>query len=159
MNNQIVPDTVTENSFVTIEGGFKDLSPEMIMKSIGNIQKEMMDVPKEHALALETLHTFADGLYTRSVLMKAGSLVVGKIHKLEHIVVIGKGSARVISPEFGSRVIFAPNVFVSPPLVKRLLFVQEDMIWTTVHKNPENIRDLNVLEDILIEQEEDSCPG
>lgn len=138
------------NTFVTMEAGFNKLTPEVIRNSISNIEKAMLTAPEDKKIALETKHTFAEGVYCRTVLMKAGSLITGKIHKLDHIVVIGQGSARVISEEFGSKIICAPMVFYSRPMVKRLLFVQEDMIWTTVHKNPTNTRDLDILEKELI---------
>jgi hypothetical protein len=140
----------TTQSFITLEGGTAELSPEVIRNSISNIEAQMKGLPEESKLALETMHTFADGLYTRTVFMKAGSLIAGKIHKLEHIVVIGQGSASVVSEEFGSKLISAPMVFMSRPMVKRLLFIHSDMIWTTVHKNPTNTRDLKELEEFLI---------
>lgn len=151
MNNLIVKeDETTGKSIITIEGGLTELTPELIRGTIGDIEKAMLAQPAKDKVALETLHNFADGVYTRTVFMKAGSLITGKIHKLEHIVIIGQGSASVISEEFGSKIISAPMVFVSRPYVKRLLFVQEDMIWTTVHKNPSNTRDLDILEEEVI---------
>jgi hypothetical protein len=149
MNNQIIKSNGND-SFITLEAGKVELTPEIIRNSISNIEKAMLGLPSESKLALETMHTFADGLYTRTVLMKSGSLICGKIHKLEHIVVIGQGSASVVSEEIGSKFISAPMVFMSRPMVKRLLFIHSDMIWTTVHKNPTNTRDLDELESYLI---------
>ena len=150
--NEITKYLETASSFMTLEAGKMDLeaSPEAIRKSIQDMEKAMLMAPKETQTPLETMHTFADGLYTRTVLMRAGSLICGKIHRLEHIVVIGQGAASVISEEFGSKMIVAPMVFMSPPLVRRLLFIHTDMIWTTVHKNPTNTRDLKELEKFLI---------
>jgi hypothetical protein len=135
---------------MTVEGGKNALTPTMIRNSIHSLEEAMLKVPAKDQVALETMHTFADGVYTRTVFMKAGSLITGKIHKLDHIVVIGQGSASVISEEFGAKVIHAPMVFHSRPYVKRALFIHEDMVWTTVHKNPDNIRDLDILEKMLI---------
>lgn len=150
MNNLVIKENDEGNSFITIEGGFTDLSPQMIRDSISQLEKSMIALPNEQKIAIETMHNFADGVYTRTVFMKAGSLITGKIHKLDHIVVIGQGSASVVSEEFGSKIIKAPMVFVSRPYVKRALFIHEDMVWTTVHKNPENTRDLDILEELLI---------
>lgn len=158
MNNLIVKQDPSGKSFLTIEGGFTNLSPEMVRKSIHSLEQAMMARPPEEKLALETMHTFADGVYTRTVFMKAGSLITGKIHKKEHIVVIGQGSASVVSEEFGSKIIQAPMVFVSRPYVKRALFVHEDMVWTTVHKNPSNTTDLDVLEAELIAKDYEDKP-
>lgn len=155
MSNIILQDTDDGKSFLTIEGGFTDLSPEMIRDSIHSLEASMMALPIEQKVALETKHSFSDGTYVRTVFMKAGSLIVGKIHKLEHVVIIGQGSASVVSEEFGSKVIKAPMVFVSRPYVKRLLFIHEDMVWSTVHKNPTNTRDLDLLEKELIAEDYD----
>jgi len=150
VNNLMIQENHDGSSFLTIEGGFNNLTPEMIRNSIHSLEQKMLAAPEKDRVALETMHTFADGVYTRTVFMKAGSLITGKIHKLDHIVVIGQGSASVVSEEFGSQLIQAPMVFMSRPYVKRALFIHEDMVWTTVHKNPDNIRDLDVLEEMLI---------
>jgi hypothetical protein len=154
----IVKENADGQSFLTIEGGFNSLTPKMIRQSIHSLEEAMLKVPAEKQIALETMHTFADGVYTRTVFMKAGSLITGKIHKLDHIVVIGQGSASVVSEEFGAKVISAPMVFYSRPYVKRALFIHEDMVWTTVHKNPDNIRDLDVLEKMLIAPDYEGAP-
>lgn len=150
MSNIIIKKDDSGSSFLTIEGGHTELSQEIIRGAIGNLEKAMIALPDDQKIALETKHSFADGIYTRTVFMKAGSLITGKIHKLEHIVVIGQGSASVVSEEFGSKMIKAPMVFVSRPYVQRALFVHEDMVWTTVHKNPSNTQDLDILEEELI---------
>lgn len=159
MNNLIISKNEDGNSIFTIEGGFSELTPEMIRNSIHSLEQKMMAAPPKEKLALETMHTFAEGVYTRTVFMKAGSLITGKIHKLEHIVVIGQGSASVVSEEFGAKIIQAPMVFMSRAYVKRALFIHEDMVWTTVHKNPDNIRDLDVLEEMLIAKDYTDAPS
>lgn len=153
MNNIVVKEDEAGNSFFTVEGGFDKLTPEMIRGSILQLQEAMVKQPQENKVALETMHTFSDGCYVRTVFMKAGSLIVGKIHKLDHVVIIGMGSASVVSEEFGSKHISAPMIFHSRPYVKRLLFIHEDMVWTTVHKNPTNTRDLDFLEKELIAED------
>lgn len=104
---------------------------------------------------LDVMHHFTDGIYCRTVLMRAGEIIVGKIHKREHIVVVSAGRAQVISEEFGSKDIVAPMVFKSPPGVKRALLILEDMVWTTIHKNSTNTEDMAILEDELIAKDYD----
>ena len=99
---------------------------------------------------LDVMHHFTSGIYCRTVLMRAGDIVVGKIHKREHIVVVSAGRARVVSEEFGAKEIIAPAVFKSPPGVKRALHILEDMVWTTIHKNASNTEDMSELEAELI---------
>lgn len=120
-----------------------------IRQSIGALEA----ICKAHPDSMDTLdvmHHFTDGIYCRTVLMRAGEVIVGKIHKLEHIVVVSAGRARVISEEFGAKEIVAPAVFKSPPGAKRALHILEDMVWTTIHTNKSNTEDLSELEEQLI---------
>lgn len=145
MNNQLITKE-SVNHFVTVEAGNKELTPDLLRKTILDIEQRILNAPEEHRLALETSHHFADKVYVRTVFMKAGSLITGKIHRVEHVVIISKGSASVVCEERGPQEIKAPMVFISSPGVKRLLFIHEDMIFSTVHQNPDNLRDLNELE-------------
>lgn len=138
------------NQFVTLEAGHSPVTPSLIRNSILGLEELMKGAPDEVKLGIETMHNFIDGTYVRTVLMPAGSLITGKIHKQEHIVIISQGSASVVSEELGAKHLSAPMLYVSPPGVKRLLFIHSDMIMTTVHPNPTNTRDIAKLEDELI---------
>jgi hypothetical protein len=94
-------------------------------------------------------HYFCDKLYARQIHMPAGTIVVGKIHAKEHISIISAGVALVAS-EQGSHEIKAPMTFISLPNTKRVVYVLEDMIWTTLHPNESNTQDLDELEADLI---------
>lgn len=124
--------------------------------SIKQLETAMKSCPDDVRIdELDVMHHYTDGVYCRTVLMNAGELIVGKIHKKEHIVVVSAGRASVISEEFGSKEIVAPAVFKSPPGVKRVLLIHEDMIWTTIHKNASNTEDLGILEEELIAKDYD----
>lgn len=123
-----------------------------IRESIHSLETTMKACPDSFD-TLEVMHHFTDGIYCRTVLMHAGELIVGKIHKREHIVVVSAGRAMVISEEFGAKEIVAPCVFKSPPGVKRALQILEDCVWTTIHKNETNTEDMSVLEEELIAKE------
>lgn len=92
-------------------------------------------------------HRFLDGIYVREVFMPRGTVVVGKIHKNEHIAIISKGRATVLT-EDGLKEIKAPYTFKSQPGVRRALVIHEDMVWTTIHRSDET--DLDRLEEQLI---------
>lgn len=98
-------------------------------------------------------HHFAPGLYAREILIPAGTVVVGKIHKHAHVNTISQGTARV-STEFGDCVYTAPVTFVSKPGTKRAVYAETDVIWTTYH--PTNETDLAVIErDVIAESYEE----
>jgi hypothetical protein len=94
-------------------------------------------------------HTFSDGIYVRQIEIPAGMLIVGKIHKHEHPNFLLKGEVVVVT-EFGQEHLEAPCSMISSGGTKRALYAITDLVWTTVHLNPTNTRDLKELEDDII---------
>jgi hypothetical protein len=70
--------------------------------------------------------------YAREMLIPKDTLIVGKIHRHQHLNFITKGSARVYT-EFGDFVVTAPHTFISEVGLKRAVYALEDVLWTTVH--------------------------
>lgn len=151
--NKLISVTDPGKQFITLEGGHTPLTPDVINNSILELEAAMGALPDESKVALETMHTFMPDIYVRTVYMKAGALVTGKIHAKEHIVIVSKGAASVVSAGHGAVEMIAPRIFVSAPGEKRLLFIREDMIFTTVHPNPTNTRDIATLEAELMAAE------
>lgn len=100
----------------------------------------------------EPRHFFAPGMYLRELTIPAGMLMVGKIHKHAHFLMVLKGRAEVIS-EFGRMIVEAGHISVSPPGVKRIVLALEEVQFVTVHVNPTDTEDLTVIEAEHIEAE------
>jgi hypothetical protein len=113
-------------------------------QKVSRLAAAMMDLPQAD---VPVTHRFLDGIYVREVLMRKGLIVVGKIHKQEHIAIISKGKATVLTEE-GLKVIEAPYTFKSAPGVRRALYIHDDMVWTTIHRTDET--DLVAIEEQLI---------
>ena len=94
-------------------------------------------------------HIFTDGVYAREMFLPAGTIVLGKIHRHEHLNFISKGSVSVLTKE-GLKHLDGPCTMVSPKGVKRAVLVHTDTIWTTIHANPSNETDLEKIEDFTI---------
>lgn len=117
-------------------------------------------------LDLDIRHHFSGGVYCREMRAPKGSLIVGKMHKFEHLNIISQGKIAVATP-FGAEIIEAPATIVSAPGVKRVGFVLEDVVWTTIHPNPQDETDLLLLEETFIAKtladvpalKEGLCPG
>lgn len=97
-------------------------------------------------------HFFAPGMYLRELVVPAGMLMVGKIHKHEHFLMVLSGRAEVIS-EFGRDIVEAGHISVSPAGVKRVVLALEDTQFVTVHVNPTDTHDLELVEAEHIEPE------
>ncbi len=120
---------------------------------IEQLQTEMLAV----ATAMpEAVHHFAPGMYGREFSMPAGMLVVGKIHRHGHLMMVVKGRATVID-EFGRYEVQAGFVQTSRPGAKRVVLAHEDTTFVTVHLNPTDTRDLEVIEAAHIAPESDEA--
>lgn len=100
-------------------------------------------------VAIDTWHHFADGLVVRTILIPAGTMLTGAAHKAEHLN-IAHGDITVWT-EAGMRRLTGYHVLPSLPGAKRVGYAHADTWWTTVHLNPTNERDLDRIEDELVE--------
>ena len=70
--------------------------------------------------------------YAREMLIPKGTLIIGKIHKHEHLNIISKGKV-IVYTEFGEKHLEGPITFVSEIGLKRSVYAIEDTLWTTIH--------------------------
>lgn len=99
---------------------------------------------------LQTNHYFADGIYVREVVRPAGTVIVGKVHKKEHLYIVTKGRVRVVMDD-DVRDYEAPAVIVSKPGTKRAVYALEDSVCMTVHRTKK--RNLDKIERELVEED------
>jgi hypothetical protein len=105
-----------------------------------------------HGVTLEAEHHFATGLVSRTILIPAGTCLVGLAHKAEHLN-ISDGDITVWT-EAGMRRLTGRYVLPSMPGAQRAGYAHADTWWTTVHLNPRNERDPARLENELVEHPE-----
>lgn len=95
-------------------------------------------------------HSFAPGVYIRTITMPGeNTLVIGAEHKTEHFNIVHRGRARVMMDGVMHEIV-APAMFVSGPGVRKVLVVEEEMEWSTVHVNPTNTHDLDALAEMCV---------
>lgn len=104
-----------------------------------------MQAMPERQVTLELRHHFAPGLYLREMIMPKDVCLIGKIHKTEHLCILSKGEVTVVTDE-GTKRLKAPAVVHSMPGVKRAIYSHEDSVWTNIHHNPDDRRDLDAIE-------------
>lgn len=97
-------------------------------------------------------HYFAPGMYGRELELKAGAVIVGKIHKHGHLMMCTKGRATVVD-EFGRYEVRAGFMQASQSGAKRVVHVHEDTTFVTVHLNPTDTQDLAEIEAAHIQPE------
>jgi len=116
-------------------------------EQIESLEKDMCQCKQ---VPIETRHYFANGLYAREITIPAGTLVTGEVHKEEHLNIMSQGRI-IVWTEDGMKDVTAPFALVSKPGTKRVGFAVTDTVWTTIHANKEDEKDLDKLELRLIE--------
>jgi hypothetical protein len=108
------------------------------------LESALADLPQIEA---PLHHRFAPGMYTRECHLPAGSVVIGKIHRHEHLVMLLSGEA-TIATEAGLQRYVAPAIWNSQIGAKRLVFSHTDTVFMTFH--PTNETDLEKVEAEII---------
>ena len=123
------------------------------MDSLSTLEKGSIKPVEDLAKELPVEHNFSDGVYTRTIFMPAGMLVVGKQHKTTHLNTLIQGSCDVmINGEI--RHFKAPCTFESLAGSQKTLYIYEDCLWMTIHTNEDNERDIEILEKRYVENED-----
>ena len=125
-------------------------------EAICALQAAMAALPQAE---LPTEHFFADGMYCRFLPRPAGTLIVGKVHRKEHLYVVCCGTVQVSDGTGAAREITGPAVLVSKPGTKRAVLALTDATCLTVHRTDST--DLDEIEAELIEPDDtalfDAC--
>lgn len=92
-------------------------------------------------------HGFGDGLYAREILIPAGALLTGKIHRKEDLNFVLYGEMDVLT-ESGMKRVVGPCWFTGKAGAKQIGYAYTDTLWITVHATKN--RDLETIEDEIL---------
>ena len=115
------------------------------------IQRLQTELMAGQQVELTTEHYFNGGMYCRKVFRPAGTIIVGKIHKSDHLFMCTSGEIIAWS-EKGMVTLKAGDVIESKAGTKRVTLAVVDSIGITVHKTDKT--DLDEIEAELIEPED-----
>lgn len=121
---------------------------EQYYQQIDTIEEVMRQHPA--VVQIPVRHIFTNGLYSREITVKAGTLFTSKIHKTEHPFVLSQGIMAVITEAGKCEVLEAPYTGVTVPGTRRVLFAQTDCVWTTFH--PTERTTVEEIEEDIIEK-------
>jgi len=110
---------------LTVQDGLQDLI------NSGAVKSTLKDCTLKHYFTPKD-KKYGCCTYAREMLIPKGTLIIGKIHRHEHLNFIAKGKVTVFT-EFGQKDLEGPCTFVSEIGLKRAVYALEDTLWTTVH--------------------------
>lgn len=122
-----------------------DVQQRAYIDTVRDVQQQLSESPDQIDVPVQ--HHFAPGVYMRQMDAAAGTLVVSKMHRTEHMNILLKGSLTVAT-EDGIQLMTAPCVLKSMPGTKRIGYFHEDSSWITIH--PTSDTDLEKIEQQVI---------
>lgn len=126
---EIAPNAPTKVRFreaiLTVQDGLQQLIDS------GAVQSTLDDCTLKHYFTPKDAK-YNCCTYAREMMIPKGTLIIGKIHRHQHLNFISKGRVKVFT-EFGEKYLEAPCTFVSEVGLKRAVYAEEDTLWTTVH--------------------------
>ena len=93
-------------------------------------------------------HHFSSGVYAREMELKAGFKVNTHSHKYDHMSLLAKGHAVVISGDIKKEYI-APSVIEIKAGIEHEIIAIEDVLWFCIHATSET--DINKIDEDLSE--------
>lgn len=111
-----------------------DQSPSAIRAQIRGITRQLLALEDKREFPVE--HTLIEGVYTRTLHIPKGSLLVGKIHLKECVNIVAKGDLSVLT-ESGMGRFKAGHVAVSGPGIQKLGYAHEDTVFINVFRTDE----------------------
>lgn len=132
-----------------LEAHGKSKSLREMRASIMRLEAALFALPG-HLLPedFKTTHHFSPGVYMRELFIPKDTVLVGRIHKTEHMSILSQGDITVWT-DTGMKRLQASMTIPSKPGAKRVGYAHEDTVWITVHANPEDERDLEKVESRL----------
>lgn len=97
---------------------------------LNQCEAAMLDYPQQEC---PLIHRFTPGMYIREIFMPKGSIVTSLLHLTTHPFFILKGDVNVWYPGLPVVRYIAPYTGITKAGTRRLLFNNEDTVWTTCH--------------------------
>jgi hypothetical protein len=114
-------------------------------KKVEALLPELRSLPQ---VDCDTQHYFGPSLYVRQVTMPAGSVIIGKSHKAEHMCVMLQGRMLIINEDGSKTELVAPKTFVGTP-GRKVAYIMETTVFQNIFVTDET--DIDKLENMLVD--------
>ena len=99
---------------------------------------------------------FGPSIYIKQVTMPAGSVIIGKSHKIEHICNMISGRMILVDSNGDKKELIAPMTFVAPK-GRKVAYIVETVVFQNIFSTDET--DLDKLENMIIDNSDSLLEG
>lgn len=117
----------------------------LLDKKVGALLDNSKDIKQIHC---EEKHHFGPGLYIKEVTMPAGSVIVGKHHKMEHMCNMMSGRMIIVNPDGTRHELVAPITFMAKP-GRKVAYIIETVVFQNIYSTDET--DIEKLENMFVD--------
>ena len=96
--------------------------------------KNYTDGSEQAAKELPLEHFICNKTYVRQITLPKDMILTGKVHNFDHTSILSKGDVTIMTDE-GTVRVKAPATWISKAGTKRLIYVHEETIWSTIHQS------------------------
>lgn len=113
-----------------------------LRRRIYDLEAALLEAPQTDC---PVVNHYAPGVYVREMRVPPFTVLTGAVHKTEHLAMLIQGRIEVLT-EDGLQILEAPATLLSRPGIKRVgRTFEEGATWSTVHANPDDCRDMDVI--------------
>jgi hypothetical protein len=116
----------------------------------------LSQVEKMPQVDCQTKHYFGPSIYIREVTMPAGTVVIGKPHRKEHMCVMLQGRMVVVLGDGTKQELVAPLTFVGSA-GRKVAYILETTVFQNILATDET--DIDVLENMLVDNTQPMLEG
>jgi hypothetical protein len=116
-----------------------------LKKQYNNLLNQCELVMSQSPAQFPLKHIFADGVYIREMFIPKGGWLTSKVHLTEYVFMLNSGILEITDGEETVRIL-APYTGISKKGARKMALALEDCIFSSVHPNPDNCKDIPTLE-------------
>lgn len=107
-----------------------ELLADCVNERIELVESAMLELDQ---VEIPVTESFANGMYTRQIMIPKGTLLTGMVHKFPYVDIMLAGDIEVATPD-GIKRLTGHNVLQGFAGRKRMGYAWEDTDWVTVHR-------------------------
>ena len=104
----------------------------------------------------EEKHHFGPNIYIKEVPMPAGSLIIGKHHRMDHLCNMVSGRMRILQEDGTTKELVAPVTFMAKP-GRKVAYIIETVVFQNIYSTPET--DIEKLENMCVDNSKPLLEG
>jgi hypothetical protein len=120
-----------------------------IKQSLDNLAVAVKQAPQ---VECKESHHFGPNIYIKEVTLPAGSVIVGKYHRHEHLCNMVSGRMIVVDSEGNRTELVAPMTFMAKS-GRKIAYIIETVVFQNIYSTSET--DIQKLEDMIVDNSKD----